>query len=84
MRKHVNLGDLVKSFLTSIYSQIPASIQPRTSLSQFEADATHFLISLLSHETPKDGSPGGCELDAYLRPSGHSKAITVQFFSGIF
>ena len=35
MQKHVNLVDLVKSFLTSIYLQNLASIQPRTSLSKF-------------------------------------------------
>ena len=32
MQKHVNLVDLVKSFRTSIYLQILASTQPRTSL----------------------------------------------------
>ena len=35
MQKYVNLVDLVKSFVTSIYLQKSASIQPRTSLSKF-------------------------------------------------
>ena len=35
VQKYVNLVDLVKSFLTSIYLQTSASIQPRTSRSKF-------------------------------------------------
>ena len=35
MQKHVNLVDLVKSFITNIFLQILASIQPRTSPIKF-------------------------------------------------
>ena len=47
MQKYVNLLDLVKIFLTSIYLQAAASIQPRTSLLKLGGDSIHFFIPLL-------------------------------------
>ena len=49
MQKHVNLVDLVKSFLTSIYLEKSASIQPRTSLSKFGGKFISLFIRLLTH-----------------------------------
>ena len=46
MQKYVNLVDLIKSFLTSIYLQESASTQPRSVHSKFEGDSIHFFIRL--------------------------------------
>ena len=52
MQKFVNLVDLVKSFLTSIYlHMLASSTQPRTSLSKFGGDSIDFFIRLLTHDT---------------------------------
>ena len=45
---YVNLVDFVKSFLTSIYLEKSASIQPRTSFSNLGGDSIYFFNSLLS------------------------------------
>ena len=50
MQKYVNLVDLVKSFLTSIYLQKSASIQPRTSLSNLGGKFNSLFIRLLTRE----------------------------------
>ena len=55
VQRNVNLIDLVKRFPTSIYLQTSASIQPRTSLSKFGNDSTHFFICLRSHHHLSDG-----------------------------
>ena len=47
MQKHVNLVDLVKSFPTIMYLQKSASIQPRTSLSEFGGKFSSLFIRLL-------------------------------------
>ena len=61
MQKNVNHVDLVKSFLTSIYLQRSASIQPRTSLSKSGGDSIHSLVSLENTRTsaPKFVLPQG-------------------------
>ena len=50
MQKYVNRVDLVKSFPTSIYLQKSASIQPRTSFSQFGGKFNSLFIRLLNLE----------------------------------
>ena len=57
MQKYVNLGDVVKSFLTSIYMQKSALIQPRTSLSKFGGKFISLFIRLLTG--PPDPRRGG-------------------------
>ena len=60
MQKSVNLVDLVKCFHTSIYLEKSASIQPRTSLSEFGDDFIHLFIRLLrSDRSDRLGSGAG-------------------------
>ena len=60
MQKHVNLVDLVKSFLTNIFLQNLASIQKRTSPIKFAhlaEKSENGSISNLSTKVPKDAEP---------------------------
>ena len=66
MQKCVNLVDIVKSFQTSIPLQNSASIQPRTSLSEFEGDSINFFISHRRFEAIQSTSAE--DLEVGLRP----------------
>ena len=48
MQKYVYIENVVKSFPTSIYLQISASKQPRTSRSKFGGGSIHLFIRLLN------------------------------------
>ena len=57
MQKYVNLVDLIKNFPTSVYLQISASIQPRSSLSKSGGNSIDLFIRVLTRHAGGE-SPG--------------------------
>ena len=84
MQKYVSLVDLVKSFLTSMYLQKSASIQPRTSLSKFENYPIHFFNSLLSQGSklfrPSFLEQCGRTIDQNLSDGALEESVFLRFF----